>query len=78
MSALFFLVAIRPLVVAWRIDEGVLEANPQISNRAIVDLCTELTAGVNIAHLEHQIDFRILINGVNKSRRLVDLNRVGG
>ena len=69
MPALFLLVAIGPLVVTGSVDERVLEPGPQIGNGKVVALGAELTARMDVTHLEHEIDLRILVARVDERRR---------
>jgi hypothetical protein len=70
-------VAVGPFVVAGRVDERVLERGPQVVNLAIVGFRAKLASRVDVAHMEYEVDFGVLVNRVDERQGFVSLSRIG-
>src|SRR4029079_6202162 len=77
-AALAGLVAVGPLVVARRVDEGALERRPEAEDLAVVRLGAELLAGLDVADLQHERDLPVGVDAGDEARRGLRLRRIGG
>jgi len=76
VTALARLLAVAPFVVARRVDDRVLEGGPEVEDLLVVGFRAELLAGMNVAHVEDEIDFWIVVDRRDEGQSLVGLCRV--
>src|SRR5262245_9518786 len=62
----------------WRGQQRALECGPERRDVGVVGRGAGLLAGVDVAHVEHRADRRVLVDGVDEGRALVALPVVVG
>ena len=76
-AAFLLLVAVGPLVVAGRVDQRVGEVCPQIGDLLVVRLGAILTAGMDVADVQHRGDGLVGVDRADECRGGVGLAGVG-